>query len=52
MKGLDSRLNQLENKLVTEFKTKLDKFELKQQNQTGIIKNILKFKFIYSKTKK
>jgi hypothetical protein len=46
MKSLDARLNELENKLNTEFKMKLDKVELNQQNQTGIIKNILKFKLI------
>jgi hypothetical protein len=43
MKNIEARLIKLENKQITELKMKLDKFEVNQQNQKGMIKNILKF---------
>ena len=48
MKNIEARLIKLENKQITELKMKLDKSEVNQQNQTSIIKNILKFNIIYS----
>jgi hypothetical protein len=52
MKNIEARLIKLENKQITELKMKLDKSEVNQQNQKGMIKNILKFYLIYSKINK